>query len=33
MLTEVALDEVGGVVCLGSARGAVWVADYGGLLG
>lgn len=30
MLTESAIDEARGVVCLASVRGAVWIADYGG---
>lgn len=30
MLTEAALDECHGLLCLASARGAVWIADYGG---
>ncbi|WFD20657.1 hypothetical protein MCAP1_002906 [Malassezia caprae] len=30
MLSESAMDEARGVVCLASVRGAVWIADYGG---
>ena len=29
MLTECALDEAHGLVCLASVRGAVWISDYG----
>ncbi|KAN0062532.1 hypothetical protein ACQY0O_005064 [Thecaphora frezii] len=29
ILTEVALDEESGLVCLATARGVVWIADYG----
>ncbi|KAL4399230.1 hypothetical protein ACI68E_003604 [Malassezia pachydermatis] len=30
MLTESAIDEARGLVCLASVRGAIWIADYGG---
>lgn len=30
MLSEFAVDEARGIVCLASVRGAVWIADYGG---
>lgn len=30
MLTETAIDESRGLLCLASVRGAVWIADYGG---
>lgn len=32
MLTESALDEARGLVCLASVRGAVWISDYGNSL-
>lgn len=32
MLTECALDETRGLVCLASVRGAIWISDYGNSL-
>ena len=32
MLTESAVDDARGIICLASIRGAVWISDYGGAL-
>ncbi|WFC99315.1 hypothetical protein MYAM1_002059 [Malassezia yamatoensis] len=32
MLTESAVDESYGIICLASVRGAVWISDYGNLV-